>query len=98
MVYVLFSVFCSVTVSVILKLARRYQVDTAQLIVWNYPMTVGCTWFFLQPELSPTVFGRAPWLLYVALAVLLPGIFFALSASIRYAGIVRTEVAQRLSL
>ncbi|MGV3763292.1 EamA/RhaT family transporter [Parapedobacter sp.] len=98
MVYVLFSVFCSITVSVILKLARRYAVDTKQLIVWNYPVAVGCTWFFLRPEWAPTVLDGAPWVLYGALAVLLPGIFFALSASIRYAGIVRTEVAQRLSL
>ncbi len=98
MVYVLLSVISSVTVSVILKLARRYAVDTTQLIVWNYPVAVGCTWLFLRPEWSPDMIDRAPWLLYGALAVLLPGIFFALSASIRYAGIVRTEVAQRLSL
>jgi len=98
MVYVLLSVISSVTVSVILKLARQYQVGTTQLIVWNYPVAVCCAWFFLQPEWSPAVLDRAPWLLYGALAVLLPGIFFALSASIRYAGIVRTEVAQRLSL
>ncbi len=98
MVNVLFSVFCSVTVSVILKLARRYAVDTTQIVVWNYPVAVCCAWLFLRPEWSPVYFGRSPWLLYGALAVLLPGIFFALSASIRYAGIVRTEVAQRLSL
>ncbi|MFC3196147.1 EamA family transporter [Parapedobacter deserti] len=98
MVFVLFSVVCSVTVSVLLKLARRYGVDTSQLIVWNYPMAVLCTWFFLRPEWSPDVLRLAPVGQYAALAVLLPGIFFALSASIRYAGIVRTEVAQRLSL
>ena len=98
MVYVLFSVICSVTVSVILKLARQYQVDTTQLIAWNYPMTVACTWFFLQPQLSVKLLQQAPVPQYVGLAVLLPGIFVALSASIRHAGIVRTEVAQRLSL
>jgi len=98
MVYVLFSVVCSVTVSVILKLARRYDVDTSQLIVWNYPVAVLCTWAFLRPQWTPDLLGIAPIAQYIALAVLLPGIFFALSASIRYAGIVRTEVAQRLSL
>ena len=98
MLYVLYSVICSVTVSVILKLARRYSVDTLQLIIWNYPVAVLCTWFFLRPDWSPAMVSNAPFSLYIALAVLLPGIFFALSASIRYAGIVRTEVAQRLSL
>jgi len=98
MLYVLFSVVCSVTVSVILKLARRYEVDTTQIIVWNYPVAVLCTWGFLQPVWPPTVMADAPFGLYGTLAVLLPGIFVALGASIRYAGIVRTEVAQRLSL
>lgn len=98
MVYVLCSVVCSVTVSVILKLARQYRVDAAQLIVWNYPVTVCCAWLFLRPQLTPELVRVAPMAQYLALAILLPGIFFALSASIRYAGIVRTEVAQRLSL
>src|SRR5690606_10408058 len=98
MVYVLFSVLCSVTVSVILKLARRYSIDSIQIIVWNYPVAVLCTWFFLRPKWSPAELADAPFLLYGGLAVLLPGVFVALAASIRHAGIVRTEVAQRLSL
>ncbi len=98
MVYVLLSVICSVTVSVILKLARRQGVDTAQIIVWNYPVAVLCTFLFLRPAWVPNLLGIAPIWQYLALSVLLPGIFVALSASIRYAGIVRTEVAQRLSL
>jgi len=98
MVYVLFSVICSVTVSVILKLARRYEVDTTQIIVWNYPVAVLCTWFFLEPTGISSAIAKGPIGLYGGLAVLLPGIFVALSSSIRYAGIVRTEVAQRLSL
>lgn len=98
MLYVLFSVICSVTVSVILKLARRYAVDVPQIIVWNYPVAVLCTWLFLRPDWSSATVSTAPVALYLALALLLPGIFFALGASIRYAGIVRTEIAQRLSL
>lgn len=98
MVYVLLSVISSVTVSVILKLARRYQVDTHQVIVWNYPVAVLCTWLFLRPEWSPAAVSAMPVALYGVLALLLPGVFFALGASIRYAGIVRTEIAQRLSL
>lgn len=98
MIFVLFSVLCSVTVSVLLKLARRYSVDTSQAIVWNYPVAVWCTWVFLRPDWSPAVLSDAPLLLYGGLALLLPGVFVALATSIRHAGIVRTEVAQRLSL
>jgi len=96
MLYVLMSVLCSVTVSVILKLTRRYEIDTLQVIVWNYPVAMLCSALFLQPQWPSG--GTLPWALYIALAVLLPGIFLALGASIRHAGIVRTEVAQRLSL
>ncbi|SKB54753.1 EamA-like transporter family protein [Parapedobacter luteus] len=98
MVYVLLSVVCSVTVSVILKLARRHHVDTRQIIVWNYPVTVLGSWAVLRPDFSDVVITEAPVGIYLSLAVLLPGIFVLLSASIRHTGIVRTEVAQRLSL
>lgn len=98
MLYVLLSVVCSVTVSVILKLARRYEVDTRQVIVWNYPVTVLCTGAVLRPDMAGFVPASAPFGIYLLLGVFLPLIFILLSASIRYTGIVRTEVAQRLSL
>lgn len=98
MSYVLISVIFSVTVSVILKMARRYAVDTTQIIVWNYPVAVLLTWFFLEPSVVHLPWSSMPWVVYLGLGVLLPGIFVAIAASIRYTGIVRTEVAQRLSL
>ena len=98
MIYVLFSALCSVVVSVILKLARRYDVDTRQLIVWNYPVATLLSWLLLDPVLAGIHTEALPWTLYLALALLLPGIFLALAASIRHTGIIRTEVAQRLSL
>lgn len=100
MLYVLISVLCSVTVSVILKLARQYSVDTTQIIVWNYPMAVLLTYLFFQPDMEvlTTANAEVPWLTYLMLALLLPGIFLMLSQSIRDTGIVKTEIAQRLSL
>lgn len=98
MSYVLISVIFSVTVSVILKMARRYSVDTTQIIVWNYPVAVLLSLMFLDPPLRGLSWAAMPWLVYLALGVLLPGIFVAIAGSIRYTGIVRTEVAQRISL
>lgn len=98
MLYVLFSVFCSVTVSIILKLARRYAVDTRQIVVWNYPAAAALTFWFFKPHLLHVLHPGLPWAIYLPLAVLLPSVFLALSGSIRFTGIVRTEVAQRLSL
>lgn len=97
MLFVLISVFCSVTVAVIIKIAREKGVNYLQLLVWNYPVALLMTYFVLKPELI--VWNSSlPWNLYIPLGFLLPTIFICIAMSIRYGGIVRTEVAQRLSL
>lgn len=95
---VLLSVLCSVTVSVMLKLARMKSLETTQIIVWNYPAAGLLTFLFFRPEIRYISDPQIPWMIYFLLAFLLPGVFLALGASIRTTGIVRTEVAQRLSL
>lgn len=98
MIYVLISVLCSVTVSVLLKFARNQGLDTSQIIVWNYPVAAGLTFLFFTPQIEFLTHPDAPWGIYLLLAVLLPSVFFALGASLRTTGLVRTEIAQRLSL
>ena len=98
MIFVFLSVLCSVLVSVLLKLARRLDIDVAQAIAWNYVVASALTALVLQPSLATLRQRGAPWLALIGLAVLLPTIFLALGASVRHAGIVRSEVAQRLSL
>ncbi len=98
MVYVLLSVVCSVLVSVLLKLARRLSVDVGQAIAWNYVATSALTAMVFRPSLAVLASPQAPWLGFVGLGLLLPLIFLALAASVRSAGIVRTDAAQRLSL
>lgn len=96
MLYVFLSVCCSVIVSVLLKLARRYSIDVFQAITWNYSMAILLTWLFFKPAL--TGLANAPVGLYIMVGVLLPVIFWVMASSVRVAGIVRTDVAQRLSL
>jgi drug/metabolite transporter (DMT)-like permease len=98
MIYVLLSVVCSVLVSVLLKLARRLQVDVGQAIAWNYVATSALTAAVFHPSLEVLRSSQAPWLGFVGLGLLLPLIFLALAASVRSAGIVRTDASQRLSL
>ncbi|KZC17809.1 hypothetical protein RHOFW510R12_10905 [Rhodanobacter sp. FW510-R12] len=98
MIYVLLSVACSVLVSVLLKLARRFEVDVGQAIAWNYVVAGALTALLLQPSLATLREPGSPWLALAALGVLLPTIFLALAASVRHAGIVRSDAAQRLSL
>ena len=96
MLYVFLSVCCSVVVSVLLKLARRYSVDIFQAITWNYSMAILLTWFFFRPQLQ--TLQQPPVTIFVALGVLLPLVFWIMASSVRVVGIVRTDVAQRLSL
>ncbi|RDI98997.1 EamA/RhaT family transporter [Dyella solisilvae] len=98
MIYVLMAVACSVLVSVLLKLARRLEVDVGQAIAWNYLATSVLTSLVFHPSLAVLRSAQAPWLGFVGLGLLLPLIFLALAASVRSAGIVRTDAAQRLSL
>jgi drug/metabolite transporter (DMT)-like permease len=96
MLYVFLSICCSVIVSVLLKLAKRYQIDVFQAITWNYSMAILLTWFFFKPTI-PSL-QNAPIHIYLGLGVLLPLLFMVMAISVRVAGIVRTDVAQRLSL
>jgi drug/metabolite transporter (DMT)-like permease len=98
MIYVLLSVCCSVIVSVLLKLAKRYSIDILQAIAWNYSIAMILTWLFYKPHLHVDNLQSAPVFLYIALAVLLPALFVIIGLSVKATGIVRTDVAQRLSL
>src|ERR1700743_1535752 len=96
MLYVLLSICCSVAVSIMLKLAKRYHVDVLQAITWNYSIAIVLTWLIFKPHwVSLEV---APINILGGLGVLLPVLFVVLAASVTKTGIVRTDVAQRLSL
>lgn len=95
---ILYSAVCSVLVSVLLKLAPRHRLDVAQLVTWNYlAASALCAWV-LQPPLASLQAPDAPWVAMLGLALVLPALFLVLAASVKVTGIVRTDVAQRLSL
>jgi len=98
MLYLSLAVICSVLVSVLLKLAGRRQLDVAQMVTWNYLVAATMTAVVLQPPLDALRGPHAPWLSLLALAVVLPSIFLVLGRAVAVAGIVRSDVAQRLSL
>jgi len=98
MLYLLLSVTCSVTVAVLLKLARRWQIDVRQAVAVNYGVASLLCLAVLQPSLTELLRPATPWGMLIMLGVLLPTVFLAMAASVRYAGIVRSDAAQRLSL
>lgn len=96
--FLLFAVVCSVLVSVVLKLLPHYRVDAAQAITWNYATAALLAWLTLHPALDTLRAPTTPWLALFALAGALPSIFMLLARAVATAGIVRTDIAQRLSL
>ncbi|ETF01146.1 membrane protein [Advenella kashmirensis W13003] len=98
MTYLILSILCSVAVSVLLKVARRQGIDIRQAIAFNYVMACGLTWFVLSPDLQPKAGHDFPWFLFAVLGVILPVLFMIMSRGVEYAGIVRADAAQRLSL
>lgn len=96
MIYILISVCFSVFVSVLLKLAKRYEIDIKQAVAWNYSIAGFLTWVIYKPEIPNLT--RSIFSVYASLGLLLPSLFIILALSIRYTGIVKTDIAQRLSL
>lgn len=96
MIYIFISACFSVTVSILLKLAKRYQIDVFQAITWNYSIAIALTWLFFRPQVRNL--EQLPLDIYTPLAILLPALFVILALAVRSAGIVRTDVAQRLAL
>jgi len=97
MIYIILSICCSVTVAVLLKLAKRYQISIIQAVTINYLAALSLCFLFFKPDVK-LINSTAPWPIYIALAVLLPSIFLFLAASVKNLGIVKTDIAQRLSL
>ncbi len=100
MEYLILCVACSVTVSVLLKIAKRQSVVLEQAIAINYIMAIALSFFLLKPQLPTGMasLSALPWGVFLALGVLLPSIFIVMGRAVEYAGIVKSDAAQRLSL
>lgn len=97
MLYIFLSICCSVSVAVLLKTARRFDINIQQIINWNYLSALSLCFFAFSPSVE-ILDDNSPWQFYVPLMILLPTVFIFMALSIKYIGIVKTDIAQRLSL
>ena len=95
--YLVLSIISSVSVGILLKIAKRFQVNIIQIITWNYATAFGLTYIFFKPQIKERIV-KIPIELLLSLAILLPIVFLFQNASIKNSGIVKTDIAQRLSL
>lgn len=94
----IFSISCSVAVSVLLKVARSRQIEVIQAIAVNYVVATALCVLLFQPAPASLLTPATPWWVLILLGLMLPTIFLAMAAAVRYAGIVLSDAAQRLSL
>ncbi|WP_304677847.1 DMT family transporter [Neisseria polysaccharea] len=98
MAYLLISIVFSVSVSILLKMARKKKIDIAQAVAVNYVVAVILTLLVLKPDVGNIGAFLPTWPLFAALGVLLPSVFVIMGKSVEFAGIVKSDAAQRLSL
>lgn len=89
---------CSVLVSILLKYLKAKGFDVLQMIAWNYLSASLLCLYWFKTDITRVSWQHTPWWLILTLAVLLPSIFLSLAKSLQYAGILKSEIAQRLSV
>lgn len=97
MLYVILSIVCSVLVGVLLKTVKKNNFSFYQIITWNYVFALLLTYIVFQPKYKAD-FSFSTGAILLTLCLLLPVIFIFQAKAIRYNGIVKTDIAQRLSL
>ncbi|NUF39366.1 DMT family transporter [Acinetobacter lactucae] len=98
MILILAAALSSVLVSILLKTLKRKGYQPLQMIAWNYASASLLCFLWFRPDIQHVSIQHTPWWLIIALGIILPSIFLCLAKSLEYAGIVKTELAQRLSV
>ena len=98
MEFILAAALCSVGVSILLKIAKIKGFDPLQMIAWNYASAALLCFYWFKPDFKVISWLETPWLLILALGILLPSVFLFLAKALQSAGILKTEIAQRLSV
>lgn len=99
MFYLLLAVACSVLLGFIFKLFVRFRVDGFQAIVFNYVTCVLCGWLHIGH--FPLSFANAakPWFPYsVVLGLVFIGGFNGAALTVRYFGVMVSQIMQRMSI
>ena len=99
MQFLIFSIICSVAVSILLKLSKKQGIAIDQAVAINYPTAAICTLLLFKPNLSQNIHALLPyWKFLLPLSILMPTVFIIMGECVKQAGIAKSDAAQRLSL
>lgn len=101
--FLVIAILCSVSVSVLFKLTKKFNIVIPQMIAVGYLVALSLSHFLLKPDFQGLSFTEffvqsSAMPIFLALGVLLPLGFMVMSKAVEYGGIVRTDAAQRLAL
>jgi drug/metabolite transporter (DMT)-like permease len=96
MINLIISILCSVSVGVLFKYIKAKTTVNIFLITINYLCAIVATYACFRGEIDFSHFAYNSYT--ISLSVLLPLVFILLSLSIRHSGIIKTDIAQRISL
>lgn len=97
MIYIFLSIICSVFVGVLFKIARKASLSKFQIIAWNYLFAILSLVIVYHPKIRTDLHINTLFIIG-SLVMLLPVVFIFQANAIKYSGIVKTDIAQRLSL
>jgi drug/metabolite transporter (DMT)-like permease len=96
MINLIISILCSVSVGILFKYIKAKTTVNIFLITINYLCAIIATYACFGAEIDFSHFAYNSYT--ISFSVLLPLVFILLSLSIRHSGIIKTDIAQRISL
>lgn len=98
MIFIFLSILCSVSVATLLKLTKKFEIPVEPIVTLNYVTAIFLSYLLFSPDIQNFKTATIPWHIYLPLTILLPTVFIFLGISVKNIGIVKTDIAQRLSL
>ncbi|TWP22738.1 EamA/RhaT family transporter [Apibacter muscae] len=101
MIEIIISVIFNVAVSIILKIYSTKNNSKNllfQIITYNYLFSAILCYLIFKPDIFTINFTKIPWGIYILMSILMPSLFLLIGQSIKYIGIAKTDIAQRISL
>lgn len=95
---IIISIFFNIVVSILLKLYNKKSKGVSLVITYNYLFSAIFCYILFKPDLPSLNYSSAPWFIYFLMSILMPVVFLLIAESIKYTGIARTDIAQRMSL
>lgn len=95
MIFLFISIFCSVSVGILFKLIKPNLFESFMMITINYFVAIYLIYSLFNITISSVDLN---YKLIIPLIILMPLIFYILNLSINKSGIIKTDIAQRISL